>query len=260
MIRRDLRAARAHSRRALADDRGGARRARRSSPSATPTPSCGWSSWRASASCVGRDADNDLVLPWDVEVSRVHALLERLAGAWTVVDDDLSRNGTFVNGQRVRGRRRLNDRDVRARRGDRAALPRPGGGGRRDAAGLEPRGGGRRSRRASGASWSRCAGRCSTPSEPGATPPSNSELAESLGVSTEAVRSHLKTLFTALRGPRPAAEPQAGRARPARARLGRRRPARPDRRPLGAGGPRSAFIALQRNPCDSTPGRIRSRP
>ena len=30
---------------------------------------------------------------------------------------------------------------------------------------------------------------------PGATPPSNSELAEALGVSTEAVRSHLKTLF-----------------------------------------------------------------
>ena len=62
---------------------------------------------------VGREHGNDLVLPWDVEVSRVHALLERLAGSWTVVDDDLSRNGTFVNGQRVRGRRRLNDRQVR---------------------------------------------------------------------------------------------------------------------------------------------------
>ena len=31
--------------------------------------------------------------------------------------------------------------------------------------------------------------------EPGATPPSNPELAAALGVSTEAVRSHLKTLF-----------------------------------------------------------------
>ena len=31
--------------------------------------------------CIGRDAGNDLVLPWDVEVSRVHALLERLGGA-----------------------------------------------------------------------------------------------------------------------------------------------------------------------------------
>jgi DNA-binding CsgD family transcriptional regulator len=30
---------------------------------------------------------------------------------------------------------------------------------------------------------------------PGATPPSNAELAETLGLSTEAVRSHLKTLF-----------------------------------------------------------------
>jgi hypothetical protein len=32
-------------------------------------------------------------------------------------------------------------------------------------------------------------------SEPGATPPSNSELAGTLGVSTEAVRTHLKALF-----------------------------------------------------------------
>jgi hypothetical protein len=31
--------------------------------------------------------------------------------------------------------------------------------------------------------------------EPGATPPSNSELAQDLGVSTEAVRTHLKALF-----------------------------------------------------------------
>ncbi len=29
-----------------------------------------------------------------------------------MVDDDLSRNGTFVNGSRLRGRRRLEDRDV----------------------------------------------------------------------------------------------------------------------------------------------------
>ena len=31
--------------------------------------------------------------------------------------------------------------------------------------------------------------------EPGATPPSNPELAQALGISTESVRSHLKALF-----------------------------------------------------------------
>ena len=49
---------------------------------------------------------------WDGEVSRLHAQLESAAGEWLVVDDGLSRNGTFVNGQRVAGRRRLADGDA----------------------------------------------------------------------------------------------------------------------------------------------------
>ena len=39
-------------------------------------------------------------LTWDPDASRVHAELVRLADAWVVVDDGLSRNGTFVNGER----------------------------------------------------------------------------------------------------------------------------------------------------------------
>ena len=31
---------------------------------------------------------------------------------WTVVDDGLSRNGTYVNGERIHGRRRLVDGDT----------------------------------------------------------------------------------------------------------------------------------------------------
>lgn len=143
---------------------------------------------------VGRDAGNQLVLQWDVEVSRIHALFEQLGGAWTVVDDQLSRNGTFVNGQRVSGRRRLEDRDV-VRFGATEVLF--------------------RSPEVESGETARVAGAAAvgavTPgqrrvlvalcrplldaSEPGATPPSNSELAETLGVSTEAVRTHLKTLF-----------------------------------------------------------------
>jgi len=61
---------------------------------------------------IGRGSGNELSLPWDTEVSRLHAELECIAGEWTVSDDGLSRNGTFVNGQRVSGRHRLRDGDV----------------------------------------------------------------------------------------------------------------------------------------------------
>ena len=47
---------------------------------------------------VGRRETADLVLDWDEQVSRLHAQFERVEQDWTVVDDGLSRNGTFVNG------------------------------------------------------------------------------------------------------------------------------------------------------------------
>lgn len=61
---------------------------------------------------VGRRAGNDLCLGWDESVSRVHAAFERVGTDWTLVDDGLSLHGTFVNGERLRGRRRLADGDV----------------------------------------------------------------------------------------------------------------------------------------------------
>jgi hypothetical protein len=61
---------------------------------------------------VGRGPANDIALPWDQEASRLHAELEQIAGEWTVVDDGRSRNGTFLNEQRVAGRRLLADGDV----------------------------------------------------------------------------------------------------------------------------------------------------
>ena len=60
---------------------------------------------------IGRREQSDVPLPWDLEVSRAHALLEPIGEEWTLVDDGLSRNGSFVNGARVRGRHRLSDRD-----------------------------------------------------------------------------------------------------------------------------------------------------
>lgn len=64
--------------------------------------------WRIT---IGRSSDCDVALTWDTKVSRSHALLERVAGSWTIVDDGLSRNGTFHNGSRVVGRQRLVDGD-----------------------------------------------------------------------------------------------------------------------------------------------------
>ena len=60
---------------------------------------------------LGRSRESDLSLAWDAEVSRVHAELEIVGGEWALVDDGLSQNGTFVNGSRLRGRRRLHDGD-----------------------------------------------------------------------------------------------------------------------------------------------------
>lgn len=61
---------------------------------------------------IGRRAGNDLALDWDPEVSRSHAEVELVGGDWTVVDDGLSRNGSYLNGSRVGGRRRLSDGDI----------------------------------------------------------------------------------------------------------------------------------------------------
>lgn len=61
---------------------------------------------------IGRREDSDVALAWDPGASRVHAQLEPVGGEWTIIDDGLSRNGTFVNGQRLSGRQRLHDRDL----------------------------------------------------------------------------------------------------------------------------------------------------
>lgn len=60
---------------------------------------------------IGRSPQADLSLSWDAEVSRLHAAVEYLGAHWTIVDDGLSRNGTFVNGERLVGRHRLQPGD-----------------------------------------------------------------------------------------------------------------------------------------------------
>ncbi len=61
---------------------------------------------------VGRRPPSNLLLDWDDQVSRLHARFERVEDGWDVVDGGLSRNGTFVNEERLSGRCRLNDGDT----------------------------------------------------------------------------------------------------------------------------------------------------
>src|ERR1700709_1420511 len=61
----------------------------------------------AVAITVGRRYEADISVPWDPEASRLHAELSFRAGEWTICDDGWSQNGTWVNGLRLAGRRRL---------------------------------------------------------------------------------------------------------------------------------------------------------
>jgi hypothetical protein len=67
---------------------------------------------RDAALTLGRRLEAHVSLPWDPEVSRLHAEVECKAGEWILTDDGYSQNGTFVNGLRIHGRRRLRDGDL----------------------------------------------------------------------------------------------------------------------------------------------------
>ena len=59
---------------------------------------------------IGHSPENDISLPFDRTVSRIHAVLERVASRWCIRDLG-SRNGTFVNGDRIWGERPLRSGD-----------------------------------------------------------------------------------------------------------------------------------------------------
>ncbi len=141
---------------------------------------------------VGRQPVSDVALTWDDEVSRAHADIECIGAVWTVVDDGRSRNGSFVNGERVHGRRTLRHGDVITIGRTRLTFLAPlSGGDGSTAVGL----GG--SAPALSAAQRRVLVALCRPLAGArfATPPSNRELAAELCLSVETVKFHLHALF-----------------------------------------------------------------
>ena len=147
---------------------------------------------------VGRSESADVRLEWDEEVSGLHAQIEIVRDECTLVDDGLSRNGSFVNEERVHGRRHLRDGDALRFGRTAVALPPP--------------------RRGSGAEATVIAAEtpaaatispaqrkvllalCRPYKDGGnfATPATNQEIGAELHLSVDAVKTHMRALFEKL--------------------------------------------------------------
>ena len=144
---------------------------------------------------IGRGPSNDIALGWDTEVSRLHAELEKLGGEWTLADDGLSRNGTWLNGTRVAGRQRLRDGDVIQIGQTLIAIRIPKGS---DDSRPTVAAGGRRIPQLTPAQKRVLEALCRPYKETEfATPATNQAIAEELFLSVDAVKAHLRTLFGA---------------------------------------------------------------
>jgi pSer/pThr/pTyr-binding forkhead associated (FHA) protein/DNA-binding CsgD family transcriptional regulator len=143
---------------------------------------------------IGRSESADISLQADVEVSKLHAQIEFVGADCTLVDDGLSRNGSFVNEERVSGRRMLRDGDVvrvgRTRIQFRAPVVGGGdstviSGDLASATGISP-------------AQRRVLIALCRPFKDGATfasPATNAEIGAELHLSVDAVKTHLRALF-----------------------------------------------------------------
>jgi hypothetical protein len=143
---------------------------------------------------VGRGAGCDVCLAWDGDVSRVHAELDLIGGVWTVSDDGLSRNGTYVNGERVSGRRRLRDSDSLRVGATLVTFRDPSKG---DTGETRLAGDASPGAKVSDAQRRVLVALCRpyAGGSPYATPATNQRIAEELFLSVDAVKTHMRALF-----------------------------------------------------------------
>jgi pSer/pThr/pTyr-binding forkhead associated (FHA) protein len=146
---------------------------------------------------VGRGESADVRLGWDEEVSALHAQIAVVRDECTLVDDGLSRNGSYVNEQRVHGRRHLRDGDairfgrttvVYRRPGDSAPEATAIAGETPAAATVSP------------AQRKVLVALCRPYKDGGsfATPATNQEIGDELHLSIDAVKTHMRALFDKL--------------------------------------------------------------
>lgn len=143
---------------------------------------------------VGRSGSADLRFEWDEEVSALHAQIEVVRDECTLVDDGLSRNGSFVNEERVSGRRLLRDQDV-LRFGSSQVLYRAAAstGAESTVVAGELAGAATVSPAQRRVLIALC--RPFKDRQPFATPATNQQIAAELHLSVDAVKTHLRALF-----------------------------------------------------------------
>jgi len=146
---------------------------------------------------VGRGESADLRLDWDEEVSALHAQIEVVRDECTLLDDGLSRNGSFVGEQRVDGRRRLRDGDT-LRFGRTAVLFRRPGEGAPEATVAAGRVPGAASISPAQRRVLLALCRPFKDESPYATPATNQAIAAELQLSVDAVKTHMRALFEKL--------------------------------------------------------------
>jgi hypothetical protein len=146
---------------------------------------------------VGRGGSADVRLGWDEEVSALHAQIAVVRDECTLVDDGLSRNGSYVNDERVHGRRLLRDGDalrfgsttvIFRRPGDSVPDPTVVAGESSPAAAVSP------------AQRKVLVALCRPYKDGGsfATPATNQEIGEELHLGVDAVKTHMRALFEKL--------------------------------------------------------------